>query len=475
MFRMRNLFPIIIIAASFATEVLGQSAPHYPADDPRCSPSDQSGLTFAEQALFRGDVKEYALLEAQAENGISDSCRTALDEHWPARSKCSAEEKDIAIAHYRMIFGNPPAGDQKAFQVLEDLEASVSQACWTGLNYPQDPNLRQVCSSTELEAIAFETSSAVRAGHHALLAHDYSDLNRMMRQRDESLTPKCVSALHRDDYLLPHPEDRWTNPFVAGNLRREDGGVYRIAGFGACNAGGCQTLHFETPPAYLRPPGNLGIDEFPPPPSPDSYKAPTFPWPPPTPSGRLDLTATVGTRVHPSTMGDVNALLTGGLDRTGYFERSYFSVPNGFALVTKMERITPTGKSMDPPARWSTGTALPVKGLTLSDYFRSLFTAVPGYYRIVVFVVTSAPFSAAGKKVAEDEASAWLEQGTNVLPPALARLAYTPETACTALVYEFERPADTSDNVEMARLVSSHLDARTHLVHSGLWSAIAGD
>lgn len=166
----------------------------------------------------------------------------------------------------------------------------------------------------------------------------------------------------------------------------------------------------------------------------------------------------------PAQLKDVDAALHRSLRKAGY-EYSYFSVERGFALVSRMERITDAGAPYpDPKLRFDAS----VKHLTvfsIQDYLKALFLAPPGYFRLIVFIVSPVPFSATGKPVSADEANAWLQQGANMLPPAVGRLNYSKDYACTALIYEFEK-RDT--NAHPTERQPGRLSAQTHLVMSGI-------
>ena len=59
-------------------------------------------------------------------------------------------------------------------------------------------------------------------------------------------------------------------------------------------------------------------------------------------------------------------------------------------MASRIEQITPDGA---PAAdRWSLEVA-PIGEHTLQGYFKALFYARPGRYRVIVFVVTNHPFS----------------------------------------------------------------------------------
>jgi hypothetical protein len=169
-------------------------------------------------------------------------------------------------------------------------------------------------------------------------------------------------------------------------------------------------------------------------------------------------------------LSDVDAILSSALDRNGYVEKSYWGVPRGFALATKLEQIEPDRKSKLPPARWSTDVPRLVGKFSLGDYLRALFTANPGYYRLIVFVVTDVLFSESSRSITEAEAQGWLTGGLNALPPGIGLQPYDPGVICTALVYEFERRATGAPIL----LTPSPVGAGTHLTQSGLWKALGG-
>jgi hypothetical protein len=162
-------------------------------------------------------------------------------------------------------------------------------------------------------------------------------------------------------------------------------------------------------------------------------------------------------------------VLTAALAQNGYAEKSYFGVPGGFALATQLERIQASGVSMSVPARWAVAATGLGTRFSLGDYLRALFTADPGYYRVIVFVVTPVPFAQSEKTVTAGEAEQWLRSGLNMLPQSIAQQPYASGVATTALIYEFERTASDS-NV----LLPSPVAAQGHLVQSGLWKALGG-
>jgi hypothetical protein len=199
-----------------------------------------------------------------------------------------------------------------------------------------------------------------------------------------------------------------------------------------------------------------------------SEEMPHFPWPPPAASASEVIpNALLNRRRAVSSFSDVDALLSRALDHNGYVEKSYYPVPHGFALVTRFEQIDKNGKSKKPPDRWSVGRP-PQFEFTLLSYLTALLTAKSGFYRVIVFVVTSEPFSQRENRVTSDEAVRWLREGFNVLPVSVGVQPYTQDVQCTALIYEFQTSSGTGPGL----VQPSHLGAATHLQQSGLWGAL---
>lgn len=190
---------------------------------------------------------------------------------------------------------------------------------------------------------------------------------------------------------------------------------------------------------------------------------PKFPFPPPQSSTKKVLDQNLFAVCH--TLNDVERILAAAMDKCGY-EKSYYSVPNGFALVARLEQINKKDMSPLPlPYRWS------VKSPPLRDfgeYLRALIFPQEGHFRIVVFVVTDQPFSQSNKKMEREEAVGWLSHWLNVLPPALGKKKWSAAYQVTALIYEFK----VNEAKHKGELVNSAYPAQTHLERSNLIQAI---
>jgi len=245
-----------------------------------------------------------------------------------------------------------------------------------------------------------------------------------------------------------------------------------------------EAVNGESPPTVTPPPATPPPPPPPPParrqPAPqpparhDSgspQRLPDFPWPPPRASAETVIPSEFLRKPGQPVLhlGDVDHILVSGLDANGYYDRSYYAVPDGFALVTRLEQINSDGTSKTLPSRWNLAVER-LRGFSLSKYFQALFTASPGYYRIIVFIITSHPFSQTDAKVSENQALHWLEAGFERLPPEVKELEYTQEYGCTALVYEFRL---ASSGAPPTLELPSHLQGRTHLERAKIWFALS--
>jgi hypothetical protein len=204
---------------------------------------------------------------------------------------------------------------------------------------------------------------------------------------------------------------------------------------------------------------------------------PQFPWPPPQASARTVLPAlqTAG-GASPKTFGDIDAVLSSALLQTGYGDKGYYAVPGGFAVAARMEQIYANGRSMPPPARFSLSP--PVPPVFSLDYFKGLFIARNGYFRVVVFIVSGQPFTLSASGPSEAEATGWPHGGANALPIAVASMPLATGYDVTALIYEFQN--STAGDSRKFILLSPQDQGSTvvllsgidHLRQSGLWDAL---
>jgi hypothetical protein len=154
------------------------------------------------------------------------------------------------------------------------------------------------------------------------------------------------------------------------------------------------------------------------------------------------------------------------LNKAGYSETSYYSVPSGFVIVSRLEQCDDDGTPKPPPERFDRDARVDVK-FSLIRYLKALFTAQPGRFRLIVFAVTDEPFVSDKRKIPDrEEAIQWVAAGTTKLPEQIGKRHFSANHDVIALIYEFYRP--TTDHA-FKLTVPSALQGRTHLEKAGLW------
>lgn len=191
----------------------------------------------------------------------------------------------------------------------------------------------------------------------------------------------------------------------------------------------------------------------------------SFPWPPP----EFSASSTMDTKFFSAAhyLRQIDTILINALGVIEYTDRAYYYIPNGFAMVTRIEQIHENGTSYPAPERWSVKTSTSKK-LVLSSYLKSLFFPTAGYFRVIVFAITDKPFSSSGKKVKKETAINWVKEGLNRLPDDIGDKEFKKNYRCTALIYEFEKPE--SDDAFL--LNPCPLTANEHLERAGIISAL---
>lgn len=198
--------------------------------------------------------------------------------------------------------------------------------------------------------------------------------------------------------------------------------------------------------------------------------APDFDWPPPRPTTR----SLVPTEYLPAPGEGV--LLKAVADRLqkallsrGYQELAWFVIPNGFALVTRLEQITEQGVPAAGNSRWSATPSHPIR--RFRDYLDAMFTAPQGRFRVIAFLVTDLPIPDSNHVPDRELAQGWLSAGSLAPPRAAASTAWTSDHACIAYIYEFTKSSASSKPTAVA---TSNLTAMAHLQAAGLLDALRG-
>lgn len=188
-----------------------------------------------------------------------------------------------------------------------------------------------------------------------------------------------------------------------------------------------------------------------------------FPWPPPRCAERYTILKDFKSRF--ATLSAVDQWICSALDNQGYGSRSYYSLPNGFALVTRMEQFNKeNGQCLSEAKRW-VDYPLDDKDGGIIDYLSSIILPRKGFFRVFVFAVTDQPTGFSDKQVDRAEVQEWLEKGVSILPDKEKNTAVTNQHFVDVLVYEFE----TQDsNRKSKRRCPCGMLCTAHLERSGL-------
>ncbi len=195
---------------------------------------------------------------------------------------------------------------------------------------------------------------------------------------------------------------------------------------------------------------------------------PAFPFPPPDASAHYSLPN--GYFRDSISLYDVNTQLLAALEACYYYENSYHQIPKGFAMVTRIEKIKEDGTPYPDTERWEAHQPIPSDTpFSFFAYFRSLFQAKIGTYRIIVFLVTSEGIHETKDKMSMVAAKNYLSGGWKTLPNEFKEMEFTDDYHCAALIYEFVKHEH-----EEAILVteSKHL-GKTHLEKSNFLKNLA--
>jgi len=281
------------------------------------------------------------------------------------------------------------------------------------------------------------------------------DVRRATSSQQE---PERLSQLATEFYFKPPtvmakrkaPEEAYRRQ--AEMAKREAEAAY-LALTGAGGTGGSKSYSLASGPTELKK-SQIEADAA----------LPRFPWPPPEPSARMHMPREPFQSA--SDLDAVSALLLNPLREAGYWEYSFHRVDNGFALVTRLERINDDGSPMDSLQRYQRSTD--AEPFSLSSYIKHLFFAPQGYYRVIIFIVTDRMFAATGAPIKEKEATKLLHQGANVLPPEYKQMAFTEKHGIDVLIYEYLKG---QQDRQVSLLLPGRLSPKMHFDKSGLTAA----
>ncbi|GAA0859613.1 hypothetical protein GCM10009114_33750 [Aliiglaciecola litoralis] len=184
---------------------------------------------------------------------------------------------------------------------------------------------------------------------------------------------------------------------------------------------------------------------------------PTFPSPVPTPSKRSNISLFTPEQIHSGKLklSDAEEKVRQALSAGGYEELSYYSFGNGFAIATPLEQTDSQANPLGD-SRWVSRVEQS-KVFDLDSFFKALFFADKGYFRVLVFIINDKPIKFR-EHTDKQTLMEVINEGSNRLPEKIETRNFDENMLCTALVYEFEHDENTQtiENKKPGRYTVEH-------------------
>jgi hypothetical protein len=179
--------------------------------------------------------------------------------------------------------------------------------------------------------------------------------------------------------------------------------------------------------------------------------------PPPQPTDYLILTNRIAN--HLKKYSKIDSLISHSFDVNNY-KKIYFGVSKGgFAIATEFEEITASGKKIESELKSSSSVV---------DFFlrhiNDLFFSRPGFYRCIVFIISSNIYQLGGNKISYDELVNWLNLKTIALPPNIAQLSFSKPPQIVALMYEFEKNQNTKTTTQVLNYLNKNSQLKDNVL-----------
>jgi hypothetical protein len=192
-----------------------------------------------------------------------------------------------------------------------------------------------------------------------------------------------------------------------------------------------------------------------------------FPWPPP----RATAFQTIDNNYFGSAkvLGDVESKIISALDKFGYTDRSYYSVPNGFAIATKLESINQDGSSKPTPERWEVKES--EVNFFSSEYIKSIFISKKGFFRVIVILITDELLYQAKNSPSKAAALKMVIDGATRPPTSVRLIPFSKDHSVTALIYEYRTNNNATGSANIVPSDKS-ISGMDHLKKAKIWNEI---
>lgn len=197
----------------------------------------------------------------------------------------------------------------------------------------------------------------------------------------------------------------------------------------------------------------------------DGYiEYPRFPFPPPMATATQIISPKIF--ANHRTYGEIDKTIGECLNESGYVssKRQYYAIPNGYALVTRLEKINKDGSPRLGEERWEAQVKSTFKEFSVLDYLKALVMGEEANFRVLVFMITDIPLIQSDEITEMTTAKSWLKKGMNALPNDLAILEFTNRHKVNLLLYEFTQ----HESGKATLLQESRVDIEDHMMKTGI-------
>ena len=160
-----------------------------------------------------------------------------------------------------------------------------------------------------------------------------------------------------------------------------------------------------------------------------------LPWPPPKPTNWLiyDLKSLVDNKKC-RTLGDLDRYIVSKLSSANYSTYGYYKTPGGFAIVLPSQKVTEYGEPI-PETNKNEGVTFG----NITDMLKMLASKQYGYYRILVFIVTTDRVGAGSENITLEMGKNWVVNSNRGLSDDIINMPINKSHIAYFNFYEFEK------------------------------------
>ena len=226
---------------SFALRVVLALLTLAPAAQAACTDADVAAIVArtnaANAAISAGNLDRYVQAMRASNAQVPPDCRPVLDRLQPMATRCTAEERRIAMDAFSVMMGSARTSDWRRMLASYDtLERAVAPRCWIAIILRTEPDVVVNCRPDELEGLAKLAGPAIRATGRVVETGDVSGLMQVLTAMP-AFTPPCAAAIQR--HTPQAPSGSRPRPSAPGSVNDHGNGLYSVPGVAACGPSGC--------------------------------------------------------------------------------------------------------------------------------------------------------------------------------------------------------------------------------------------